>query len=81
MAFKADSSLLISIIDTSSTKQASQKRSLIYKHSCKLDEGEPIYNLKNRKYIYYKYCTYGIILTTNLRNYLKLKYKIIAETI
>ena len=66
MASKADSSLLTSTIDTSSIKQASQKRSLIHEHSCELDKGEPIYNLKNRKYIYCKYCMYGIILTTNL---------------
>ena len=81
MASEADSSLLTSIIDTSSTKQASQKRFLIYKHSCKLDKGEPIYDLKNWKYIYCKYCMYGAISTTNLWNHLKSKYGIIAETI
>jgi len=81
MASEADSSLLISIINTSSVKQASQKRSPIYKHSREPDKGEPIYDLKKRKYIYYKYCTYGAILTTNLRNHLKLKYGIIVQTI
>ena len=81
MASKADPSLLISIINTSSTKQASQKKSLIYKHSRKLDKGELIYNSKKRKYIYCKYYTYGIISTTNLWNHLKSKYRIIAETI
>jgi len=81
MASKADSSLLISIINTSSTKQASQKISPIYKHSRELDKGEPIYNLKKRKYIYYKYCIYGAISTTNLRKHLKLKYRITVKTI
>ena len=66
MASKADSSLLISIIDTFSVKQASQKKSLIYKHSCELNKGEVIYNLKKRKYTYCKYCIYGVILIINL---------------
>ena len=66
MASKADSSLLTSTINTSSTKQVSLKRSLIHKHSHKLNKGEPIYNSKKRKYIYYKYCMYSIISTTNL---------------
>ena len=81
MASKADSSLFTSTINTSSIKQASQKRSLIYKHSRKLNKGELIYNLKKRKYIYCKYCTYSTILTANLWNYLKLKYRIIVQTI
>ena len=81
MASEADSSLLISTINIFSTKQASQKRFLIYKYSRKLNKGELIYDLKNWKYIYCKYCMYGVILTTNLRNYLKLKYGIIAKTI
>ena len=81
MASKADSSLLTSTIDTFSTKQASQKRSPIYEHSRELDKGEPIYDSKNWKYIYCKYCMYGAILTTNLWNHLKLKYRIIAKTI
>ena len=81
MAFEADSSLFTSIINTFSTKQASQKRSPIHKHSRKLDKGEPIYDLKNQKYIYCKYCMYGAISITNLWNYLKSKYKIIAKTI
>ena len=81
MASEADSSLLTSTIDTSSTKQASQKKSPIHEHSHKPDKGEPIYDSKNRKYIYCKYCTYGAISTTNLQNHLKSKYGIIAKTI
>ena len=80
MASKADSSLLTSIINTSSTKQASQKRSLTHKYSREPD-GELIYDLKKRKYIYCKYYTYGVILITNLQNHLKLKYGIIIEII
>ena len=66
MAFKADSFLFISIIDTFSIKQVSRKRSPIYKYSCELDKEELIYSLKKWKYIYCKYYTYNIILITNL---------------
>ena len=82
MASEADSSLLTStlnLINTSSTKEAGQKRSLIYKYSCELDESELISNSKKRKYIYCKYCTYGAISTTNLQNYLKLKHGIVVK--
>ena len=81
MASKADFSLLISIINTSSTKQASQKRSPIYKHSRELDKGELIYNLKKRKYIYYKYCMYGTILITNLQNQIIYTKRVILKVV
>ena len=71
----------LGIINTSSTKLASWKRSPIYKYPYKLGKEGLIYNLKKQKYIYYKYCIYGIILTTNLRNYLKLKYRVIIKTV
>ena len=81
MASEADLSLLTDTFDSievSSIQQGSQKerrlRSTIHEYTRKLNDDEPIKDVKGRKIIYYSICSYPGSSTTNIKIHLKLKH-------
>ena len=77
MASEANSSLLINTLDLikdSSTQQERNTRSAVYKYSRKLNANKLEHDRNSRKLIYCSKCSYGGSSTTNLWNYLKLRY-------
>jgi len=77
MALEANSSLLtntLNLIKDFSIQQERNTRSVVYKYFRKPNANKPERDRNSRKLIYCSKYLYGGLLTTNLRNYLKLKH-------